>query len=573
MSSRRVVGLRAWAPLALPPLLLLAFDPAGWTPFGPLKWMIFTAGTVAALAALSTREIRIERTTLWAWAVLLAWLMVVASIGVDPLHGWLGTPERHLGVIAWILFAGCFVLGQGADAIAVARSLVIALLGIDAYALAEAVGHPPVSIALGNRLGGPFGSAAYLGAACVLLLPVAVGVAIVRDQPRSWRVVAACAAVLGGVPLIGSLTRAAWVGGIVAAGLVLVRLPRRRWALGRRGVMVGAGLVVVLGVALLAPGVRERISDGGGSRVDEWRIGANALAAAPLVGNGPEGYRIAFPTEVDDDYVRRYGRSVVTDRAHNGLLDMGVVAGFPGLAAYLVVLGLVGRLLWRAVRQGETILAALALGVIAYVAQQQLLFPIVEVDPVAWLVAGAVIASSTPAVVLRRGRARALALTALAAGVAVVGVRDVMADRDAKDALHALAIGQQPRAVVLADRAHDLRPDSMRYDLVAAVIAAQPATLPALDAGLVRVDRALDLSPRDPLLLVRRAQWRSARAVLTGQPADVTLAVSTWRSIARTDPRNPAVLRGLSAAEALAGDTVAAERARERADELTGGRT
>jgi O-antigen ligase len=566
VSSLPVPRPLSWAAAATVPVVLLAFDPWGWTPFGPLKWAVVTVATLAGVAALSTHDIKLERTTLVAWGALLVWLAFVGSIGVDPLHGWLGTPERHLGVLAWVLFAACFIVGQGTDAVAIARSLVIALLGIDAYTLAEAFDHAPVSVALGGRLGGPFGSAAYLGAACVLLLPPAIGVAVARGQPRGWRIAAALASVMGAVPLIGSLTRAAWVGGVAGVGLALARLPPRRW------VAVGAGLAIVIGVGLLAPGVRERIADGGGSRVDEWRIGARTLVDAPLFGNGPEGYRIAFPTAVDDAYVRRYGRSVVTDRAHNGLLDMGVVSGFPGVAIYAGLLGLVGRRLWTAIRHGEAVVAALAVGVVAYVVQQQLLFPVVEIDPVAWLMAGAVVATATPSIAVRRGRTRALALATAAVGVAAVGVLDVAADHDTKQALHAVAVGQPTRALQLADTAHDLRPDSMRYDLVAAVIAAQPATLPALDAGLLRIDRALALSPRDPLLRLRRAQWLSRRAELTRQPPDVAIALSTWRSVARTDPRNPAVLRGLSAAESLAGNSAAAERATRRADELTGGR-
>ncbi|MEP6658968.1 MAG: O-antigen ligase family protein [Acidimicrobiales bacterium] len=546
MSSRPVARPLPWGAVVAVPFVLLAFDPWGWTPFGPLKWAIVTVATLAGLAALSMLDIEVERTTLAAWGALLVWLALVASIGVDPFHGWLGTPERHLGVIAWILFAACFVLGQRTDAVAVARSLVVALLGVDAYSLAEAFDHAPVSVALGSRLGGPFGSAAYLGAACVMLLPPAIGIAVARGQPRGWRTAAAVAAVLGAIPFIGSLTRAAWVGGVAAVGFALARLPPRRWA------AVGAGLVVVVGVALLAPGVRERLADGGGSRVDEWRVGARALVDAPLFGNGPEGYRIAFPTVVDDDYVRRYGRSVVTDRAHNGLLDMGVASGFPGVAIYVGLLALVARRLWASVRHGEAVLAALAVGVLAYGVQQQLLFPVVEIDPVMWLMAGAVVATSSRSIVVTRGRARSFALSTAAVGFAVVGVLDLVADHDTKQALHAVLVGRLPRALELADRAHALRPDSMRYDLVAAVVAAQPATLPALDAGLLRIDRALVLSPRDPLLRLRRAQWLSGRAELTGKPADVASALETWRSVARTDPRNPAVLQGLTAAEALA---------------------
>ena len=51
------------------------------------------------------------------------------------------------------------------------------------------------------------------------------------------------------------------------------------------------------------------------------------MAAHPITGAAPEGYRVVFPTEVDDDYERAYGRVVVPDRAQDMPLDVAAADG------------------------------------------------------------------------------------------------------------------------------------------------------------------------------------------------------------------------------------------------------
>ena len=224
------------------------------------------------------------------------------------------------------------------------------LLAVDAYAVAEWIGHPPVEVTgTTDRFGGPFGSPALLGAAVVLLLPVAVGTAFDTTERRAWRGAGALAAVGALVPLLGSGSRAALVAlavalvvGGAAVGVRTLRTARRRW-LAVSGLAVVAVLVLIA-VTPVGDRLAATVDPGSGvarSRLDEWRVALDALGERPVLGVGPEGYRIAFPGSVDDAYVREHGRSTVTDRAHAGLLDVGLSSGLPGALAYAALVGLV----------------------------------------------------------------------------------------------------------------------------------------------------------------------------------------------------------------------------------------
>src|SRR4051794_23274545 len=86
------------------PLTALVVDPGGWYPFGPSKWLVMTALVLGGSAVVFwTRPARWSRPVTTAAWLLVAWLGVAAIAGADPLYAWTGTPERHLGVLAWVL--------------------------------------------------------------------------------------------------------------------------------------------------------------------------------------------------------------------------------------------------------------------------------------------------------------------------------------------------------------------------------------------------------------------------------------------------------------------------------------
>lgn len=530
---------------------VVVVDPAGLAPFGPAKWLVVSTVAVAATAmALWRRVTRCHRASWWGWIALLALLSMSALVNGDWRVALLGHPDRHLGVLTWVLLFAVFCAGQQlADGVTtLARAGVVAALWLGWYSLWELLFGPPVAIgSVTRRLVGPFGSAAFLGAACCLLGPLALGVALDRAEGRRWRGLAAVAAVSVAIAAVGSGTRAAWVG-VAVAGVVVAAAGR----LTRRTAMwCGIGLAVA--VAFVAP----RLSDvgsrqaGAASRLDEWRVATRVIGAHPLLGVGPEGYRIAVVEGVDDAYEIAHRRdAVLPDRAHSGPLDVTLAGGMGAGMLYVALVGFGCWRAWRLIRVGRPLLAGIGAAVIAYATQQLLLFPLAELDPIFWLFAGLVVTLTTIAEpVERRNRTVAVVAGGVAVAALVAGVLDVAADRLARTALRAR---DHRVAVDTADRAIALRPDNIRYRLVAAEAHLQRGTIADIDAAIAAARRATEWSPDDPFAVDELATAMSRRAIATGDGADVAAALAQWQHLVDRDPHRASWQLQLGRAAALA---------------------
>ena len=559
---------------------MVAFDPAGWAVFGPIKWALVLTLALMAVALLSrSGSVAVHRSSTYGWVVFLLWGVVVSLTAVDPLYTWIGTPDRHLGLLTWLVFAVLFFVGQSITAESsiqlIMRAASVALLAMGLYALLEWFDVAPVDLTLTtDRFGGTFGSAAYLGAACALLLPVAVGSVIDGLGSRAWRIAATFAVVLGTIAVIGSQTRAAWVGLVAAA---LFTLPAMwSWMRGLRWIPLLAAVIGTVILVLTPLGDRARAvfdtdDPGTRGRIDEWRVAVALVESRPLLGAGFEGHRIVFPEEVDTDYERRYTRRVMPDRAHNGALDVGVTTGIPGLLLYLAgAIFLLSRA-WRGIRRGPPWLIGLAAGVVAYTVQQQFLFPLAEVDSVFWVLAGILVVatgSRTTNVEIRLPRFLSVGVGVIAAAALVFGLLDIVADRTVRAALDESAAGDHQAAIELADRASTLRPDSIRYPLVAGAVAAAAGTPDGFATAIDRLDTSLDISPRDPILRSRRAEYVLELARLTGASEHIAAAVAAWADLAEFDPNNAQFQLQYGVAAAIARDAVTAEVAWLRAEDL-----
>jgi cytochrome c-type biogenesis protein CcmH/NrfG len=582
---------------AIAPAVLLVVDPSGWYWFGPVKWLVVTTALPLAAAALWHRTpVTVVRLPTVAAVALVGALAIAAIRGADPLYAWTGTPERHLGVLTWLLCLLGLVVGQslpmpdarlGADrgphldarddsTVLLAAGLATAGLGVGGVATAEALGWEPLVLDVGGRLSGTLGSSAYLGAVCALLLPACVGVALERSLPRPTRAIAAVAAPMVCVATVGAGARAAWVG-LLAAGALLV-VGRRAWLRARpRLVAIGGacGAAVLVAVLVLTPaGARvgstfDAGEPGGRGRLDEWRVATRVIADRPLLGVGPEGYRIAFADGADDAYERAHGRDLLPDRAHSAPLDVTLAGGVLALGAWLAFVSLTGRHAWRALRGANPWIAGLATGLVAYQLAQLLLFPIGEIEPIVWLLAGvSIAATSRPAERSERAAATVVvpALAIVAALALTAGVLDVAADRAAREAVDALADGDPARAADAAADATSLRPDEVRLHLLEsrAVVADRQGTLAALRS----VRRALDRSPDDPVALLTEASLLVDRAQATLVPEHITRARDAVDELLRNDPHRAALWMLAGTAARLDGDVGAAESAWQRAEQL-----
>jgi len=484
----------------------LVFDPGGWQVFGPSKWLVITVTAWAALSFALREQPAFHRTSMLAWLVLLGWATISSITALEPRAAVLGTPDRRFGLIALATMAAAFVAGQGVDTSRrrrlIARTMTVTSIAMGIYGIAEALGIAVELTTTTTRLGSTFGSPAYLGAALALFLPGCVGLAADPEEGTGWRRAALLGAGSGLALLAGSGTRAALVGLAAAlavtAGLWLPMVRRHR-------PVAAVGAVAVILLVALTP-LGERLSDLGAStgtsRVDEWTVAARAITERPLLGAGLEGYRVVFPGVVDADYVREYGRSTVTDRAHSGPLDLGIALGVPGVAAWFgAAIWLVRRSL-AAVRMGPVV-AGLAAGLTALFVQELFLFPTLEVGVAGWAVAGVVVAATNPfcgseSRAFHAKTTHRMVVGGVAALVAVValvaGGLDVAAD-------HLAAEARRTGGLAPAEQAADLRPDSFRYPLLAAAIALGKGST---DEARRYIDRSLSLAPLDPALRLAR---------------------------------------------------------------------
>ncbi len=549
----------------------MVVDPAGWSPFGPAKWTSLVVVALIGCACVATLAgpLSFSRRGLALWALFCGWAALAAALGVDPRLAWWGTPQRHFGVLTWVLCGSMFLAGQsvtGRDGFRLVMGVGTLVAGAcGAWALASWAGWQPLRLAGDPRLGGPLGSASYLGAAEALLIPVALGVAVDLSWSRRARLAAGLCAGLGLFALVASGARAAWVGCLVA--LVVVGFSRRlriRQAIGRRGVVSGvlAIVVAVVGLALLT-GTASRVTApfesetvGGVSRLAEWQTALRVIEEHPLVGVGPEGYRVAFGRAVDASYQRDYGRDPLPDRAHDSLLDVSVTTGLPGLVAYVGLVVLVGGFARQALRRGSPATVGLAGGLIAYGIGGLFLFPIAEIEPSAWLLAGLLVAwTAKPGQMLtlrvRRWTSGVVAAVTVAgaAFALVIGVRSTVGDQDMKSALIASSQGRDGRALALADKAVSLAPDNIVIRLAAAEIDGDSETLAGVDRGLSELSAGLSISPSDPVLGQESGALLVARAELTNSPADWRRCLAALTLLVRSDPLNPTERLQLGVAE------------------------
>ena len=527
---------------------VVAVDPGGWYPFVVAK---FSAVAVAVVACWSVsvrdQDRMLDRRAFRTFAGLLGVLAVAAVLGRDPFYAWTGTPERHLGVLTWVLFFGAFVAGSRLSEPErlgrFARWIVGAGLALGLYTLIERW-YPLIETTSNSvRLGGPYGSASFLGAALCLTLPVGVAVAV-GDELRVWRWLAALSTALGTAALIGSGTRAAWLA--VGLGVITVVVARRPDRHAVAAAVLPAGAVVAGGVLAFGTSatVVER-SGGSTSRWDEWAVGYRIAFHHPWLGVGPEGYRTALADGVTASYERTYGRAVLPDRAHNVFLDVAAAGGVFALMLYAALALAIVAAVWRWLRGGSVVQAGMAAAALIYLVQQCFLFPVATIDPVFWLIVGAMFTlPKEPFELPSRWWVAPVAVVSLLAFFAV-GVVSLAADRAGRNAV-------ESGSLAAADRAVALRPDVVRYRLLAAELA--PQTIAGYEQAVATLSRARDITPHDPIVEQRLADALMQRAIATGEEADRAAALDLWRRIAADDRNCYACHLGLGYAAALMGD-------------------
>jgi Flp pilus assembly protein TadD len=100
-------------------------------------------------------------------------------------------------------------------------------------------------------------------------------------------------------------------------------------------------------------------------------------------------------------------------------------------------------------------------------------------------------------------------------------------------------------------------------------VLARRGSLTDIDEALATVDDALAWSPRDPMAVDEQGSLLTARAGITGEPADAAAAVRAWTLLVQRDPVRSRWQVQLGRAAAIAGDPDTARVAWEAAVALS----
>ncbi|HVT75965.1 MAG TPA: O-antigen ligase family protein [Acidimicrobiales bacterium] len=532
-----------WAPATIvvgaTPLVV---DPGGHHRYIAARYAFVALMLVTGLAV--SRRAGLPRPVLWAWAGVGAAAALATVLAPDPVYALWGDPTRMMGLATTAMVFAAFCLGRS-----VGRAHLLAL--VDAALAGGAVVAVVALLPHHGRATGTMGNAEFLGAYLCVVAPLAAARAIA--EPATRRVTVPLTAVVA-LALYATGTRGAWIGAAVGVALVVaVALPRRR------PVVLAAAGVVLLAAVVAPVGFRGEPGSGGTAhgRVDTWRLVPRVVAARPLTGWGPEGFRAGFGRAMDAHWVRTYGLRQLPDRAHNHFLDAAATTGIVGLAADAALIAAVAAALWGARRRADAAAQPLVLGIaaagLAWLVQGQFFFDTFDVAVVLAVLLGAAI--DDPAAD-GGGFPTSWVAGALCVPVAAIGLVNFVADRRLQTSSGRPAAQQIDRLAAVAS----LRP----RDLDALILAGTVARASHQPALLWRAHRLLAASDDDEVRL------SDARVLLAlGPNAALRVAADELTALTRRRPNDPRVWQVLGDVRQAQHRPFDAARAYERAAMLT----
>lgn len=282
------------------------------------------------------------------------------------------------------------------------------------YAIAQYFGREIIpNLEWGGRSFSTMGNPDFLAMYLVLVQSLAMGLYLYSPRPPAGALVWGIS-VGAYLTLLMTFSRAGWLGIAFSGALIAVmgwqRIKedpaiRRRLAI----LVVSLAVVTILfewpGGPFARPGVRittrilstgEVETSGVSERLWIWYNTLLVIAKRPLIGWGPDTLSYVFPYRPQERYlefVRRWGRFGIVDRAHNDFLHVAASTGLIGLAAYLWILARFFGIVLQAVRRSpwsefHPLLIGAVGGAAGYLATLQFHFSVIDAAPLFWGMVG-----------------------------------------------------------------------------------------------------------------------------------------------------------------------------------------
>jgi len=336
-----------------------------------------------------------------------------------------------------------------------------------------------------------FGNPDLLAGFLVLAIPIAL-VEFMRANSTKDNVIFGGSLFLLFVCLLTAFTRSAWIGAVISlfafiafGGRAILVNPRKIIFI----IILAASVFAALAVFSISSGhdvtnLVERIistvqiAEGSAKqRIEIWKAGSKMVSDKPLLGFGPDTFRLSASRYETLEFVKTTQGATVADNAHNYIVQLVTTVGIP--AAVLLVLFFVLALFLSVkralqVKEGErlTYLGLLA-AFIGYLVHLLFGISVIGSSAVFWIICGALIAAtaSVKKTTVNLDDARSasfkvvLSIMVLFSAVAAYfSFTMVAADHHYHQALYYTNIGNPNNAVMSYEKAISLYRNGKYYD-------------------------------------------------------------------------------------------------------------
>ena len=359
-----IAKILGWVALAT---TILVVPWASYDPINVPKLAVIVIGGFMALAIVaSQKDLLLDRkfkTPLFIGALFIVDLvLVLVFAGNNFNQEFFGTYGRATGFIAYLALAGLLILGIiSASSYSFKRVswfLVYAGALSIAYGVSQVLGADPVKWVLQYSpvigfVGNPDFQSSFVGLSAVMAFAILLKetriefkVALTIFLITAMYVIYETKAQQGFLVLLGGVA--------VILLLVINKSKARKLTLPLVGAGVIGGFLVVIGSLNLGPLASILHKESVIYRGDYWRAGWTMTIQHPIFGVGLDSYGDWYRRSRTLEATLRRGPEIVSNAAHNVLLDFSSNGGFPLLIIYLALMFLVIRAAFKTIRRSTS---------------------------------------------------------------------------------------------------------------------------------------------------------------------------------------------------------------------------